>query len=125
MSGCLTKTIHRKRCAPIALGEVSVDSHPAALKWADGTVMRSRIHSYDSPFSLYRTDGLKLHKADVLTKIPSSKGVSTFNDRTSTYYDEATPLAGVKITDTNTKIKIVKEAKDGSTISVQVGPAVK
>ncbi|MFM9556183.1 immune inhibitor A [Streptomyces sp. cf124] len=102
-----------------------VDSHPAALKWADGTVMRSRIQSYDSPFSLYRTDGLKLHKADVLTRIPSSKGVSTFNDRTSTYYDEATPLAGVKITDTNTKIKIVKEAKDGSTISVQVGPAVK
>ncbi|MDX2606433.1 immune inhibitor A [Streptomyces caniscabiei] len=102
-----------------------IDSHPAALKWADGTVMRSRIQSYDSPFSLYRTDGLKLHKADVLTKIPSSKGVSTFNDRTSTYYDEATPLAGVKITDTNTKIKIVKEAKDGSTISVQVGPAVK
>ncbi|WNZ11151.1 immune inhibitor A domain-containing protein [Streptomyces sp. 11x1] len=102
-----------------------VDSHPAALKWADGTVMRSRIQSYDSPFSLYRTDGLKLHKADVLTKIPSSKGVSTFNDRTNTYYDEATPLAGVKITDTNTKIKIVKEAKDGSTISVQVGPAVK
>ncbi|UUU22488.1 immune inhibitor A [Streptomyces sp. DSM 40750] len=102
-----------------------VDSHPAALKWADGTVMRSRIQSYDSPFSLYRTDGLKLHKADVLTKIPSSKGVSTFNDHTHTYYDEATPLAGVKITDTNTKIKIVKEAKDGSTISVQVGPAVK
>ncbi|MDT0572904.1 immune inhibitor A [Streptomyces sp. DSM 3412] len=102
-----------------------VDSHPTALKWADGTVMRSRIQSYDSPFSLYRTDGLKLHKADVLTKIPSSKGVSTFNDRTSTYYDETTPLAGVKITDTNTKIKIVKEAKDGSTISVQVGPAVK
>ncbi|WP_199837366.1 immune inhibitor A domain-containing protein [Streptomyces caniscabiei] len=102
-----------------------VDSHPAALKWADGTVMRSRIQSYDSPFSLYRTDGLKLHKDDVLTRIPSSKGVSTFNDRTSTYYDETTPLAGVKITDTNTKIKIVKEAKDGSTISVQVGPAVK
>jgi immune inhibitor A len=102
-----------------------VDSHPAALKWADGTVMRSRIQAYDSPFSLYRTDGLRLHKADVLTRIPSSKGVSTFNDRTHTYYDEATPLAGVKITDTNTKIKIVKEAKDGSTISVQVGPAVK
>ncbi|MGW1670431.1 immune inhibitor A domain-containing protein [Streptomyces sp. NPDC002324] len=102
-----------------------VDSHPAALKWADGTVMRSRIQSYDSPFSLYRTDGLKLHKADVLTTIPSSAGVSVFNDRTNTYYDAATPLAGVKITDTNTKIEIVKEAEDGSTMSVKVGPAVK
>ncbi|MDX3133085.1 immune inhibitor A [Streptomyces europaeiscabiei] len=102
-----------------------VDSHPAALKWADGTAMRSRIQAYDSPFSLYRTDGLKLHKADVLTTIPSSAGVSVFNDRTNTYYDEVTPLAGVKVTDTNTKIEIVKEAEDGSTMSVKVGPAVK
>jgi immune inhibitor A len=102
-----------------------IDSHPKALKWADGTVMRNRIQSYDSPFSLYRTDGLKLHKADVLTKIPSSKGVSTFNDHTNSYYDETNPTGGVKITDTNTKIKIVKEAKDGSTISLLVGPAVK
>ncbi|MDX2934688.1 immune inhibitor A domain-containing protein [Streptomyces ipomoeae] len=102
-----------------------IDSHPTALKWSDGTLMRNRIQSYDSPFSLYRTDGLRLHKADVLTKIPSSKGVSTFNDHANTYYDETNPTGGVRITDTNTKIKIVKEARDGSTISLQVGPAVK
>ncbi|MGW2566873.1 immune inhibitor A domain-containing protein [Streptomyces sp. NPDC001537] len=102
-----------------------VDSHPAALKWSDGTLMRSRIQSYDSPFSLYRTDGITLHNADVVTKLPSSKGVPVFNDHASTYYDDATPFAGVKITDTNTKIRIVKEAKDGSTIKVEVGPAVK
>lgn len=102
-----------------------IDAHPTALKWADGTVMRSRIQAYDSPFSLFRTDGLTLHKADVATKIASQKGVSVFNDRTNTYYDTSTPLAGVKITDTNTKIKIVKEALNGSTISLQVGPAVK
>ncbi|MER5830220.1 immune inhibitor A domain-containing protein [Streptomyces sp. NPDC002130] len=102
-----------------------IDSHPTALKWSDGTLMRNRIQSYDSPFSTYRTDGITLHNADVATKIPSSKGVPVFNDHTSTYYDESNPRAGVKITDTNTKIKIVKEAKDGSTISLEVGPAVK
>ncbi|MFF4491710.1 immune inhibitor A domain-containing protein [Streptomyces sp. NPDC001544] len=102
-----------------------VDSHPKALKWSDGTLMRTRIQSYDSPFSLYRTDGITLHNADVATKIKSSKGVSVFNDHTSTYYDPSTPTAGVKITDTNTKIRIVKEAKDGSTIYLKVGPAVK
>ncbi|MFD7001812.1 immune inhibitor A domain-containing protein [Streptomyces mirabilis] len=102
-----------------------VDSHSTALKWSDGTLMRSRIQSYDSPFSLYRTDGLTLHKADVATKIPSKPGVPVFNDHTSTYYDTTAPTAGVKITDTNTKIKIVKEARDGSTISLEVGPAVK
>ncbi|NUR00687.1 MAG: M6 family metalloprotease domain-containing protein [Streptomyces sp.] len=102
-----------------------VDSHPTALRWSDGTPMRSRIQSYDSPFSMYRTDGITLHNADVVTKLPSTKGVPVFDDHASTYYDEATPFAGVKITDTNTKIRIVKEAKDGSTIKVEVGPAVK
>ncbi|MFI8187235.1 immune inhibitor A domain-containing protein [Streptomyces sp. NPDC085946] len=102
-----------------------VDSHPAALKWSDGTLMRNRIQSYDSPFSLYRTDGITLHKAGVATRVPSSQGVGVFNDHTSTYYDESNKTAGVKITDTNTKIRIVKEAKDGSTISLEVGPAVK
>ncbi|MGI5375779.1 immune inhibitor A domain-containing protein [Streptomyces sp. CA-251387] len=102
-----------------------VDSHPAPLKWADGTLMRNRIQSYDAPFSRFRTDGMTLHNADVAMKIPSRAGVPVFNDHTNTYYDAATPAAGVKITDTNTKIKIIKEAKDGSTITVEVDSAVK
>ncbi|MFH0518792.1 immune inhibitor A domain-containing protein [Streptomyces sp. M41] len=102
-----------------------IDSHPTAMKWSDGTLMRNRIQAYDSPFSKYRTDGMWLHNADVATKIPSSAGVSVFNDHTNTYYDASNPTAGVKITDTNTKIKIVKEAKNGSTIELEVRPAVK
>jgi immune inhibitor A len=100
-----------------------IDSHPTALKWKDGTLMRNRMQAYDSPFSLYRTDGMTLHKADVAKYIPGSKGVSVFNDRKNDYYDPANPTGGVKITDTNTKIKILKEAKNGSTIELEVGPA--
>ncbi|MGW1540522.1 immune inhibitor A domain-containing protein [Streptomyces sp. NPDC002309] len=100
-----------------------VDSHPTALKWADGTLMRNRIQAYDSPFSLGRTDGMTLHRADVAKYIPGSKGVPLFNDRTGDYYDESNPTGGVKITDTNTKIKILKEAWNGSTIELEVGPA--
>ncbi|NEC38853.1 immune inhibitor A domain-containing protein [Streptomyces rubrogriseus] len=100
-----------------------IDSHPTALKWKDGTVMRNRMQAYDSPFSLYRTDGMTLHKADVAKYVPGSKGVSVFNDRKNDYYDPANPTGGVKITDTNTKIKILKEAKNGSTIELEVGPA--
>ncbi|MET9195721.1 immune inhibitor A domain-containing protein [Streptomyces olivaceus] len=100
-----------------------VDSHPTALKWKDGTLMRNRFQAYDSPFSLYRTDGMTLHKADVAKYVPGSKGVSVFNDRKNDYYDPANPTGGVKITDTNTKIKILKEAKNGSTIELEVGPA--
>ncbi|MFJ9627561.1 immune inhibitor A domain-containing protein [Streptomyces sp. NPDC101175] len=102
-----------------------IDSHPAQLKWSDGTLMRNRIQAYDSPFSLYRTDAVTLHKADVAARIKSQPGVPVFDDGRSTYYDTSNPTAGVKITDTNTRIKIVKEPLDGSTISVQVGPSVK
>ncbi|MGW7240438.1 immune inhibitor A domain-containing protein [Streptomyces sp. NPDC054804] len=102
-----------------------IDSHPAPLKWSNGTLMRNRVQAYDSPFSLYASDGITLHNADVATKIRQSSGVSVFDDHKSTYYDASNPAAGVKITDTNTKINIVTEARDGSTISLQVGPAVK
>ncbi|WP_371100130.1 immune inhibitor A domain-containing protein, partial [Streptomyces sp. PU_AKi4] len=100
-----------------------IDSHPTALKWSDGTLMRNRIQTYDATFSKFRTEGMTLHKADVAKWIPSSKGVSVFNDRTNTYYDPENPGGGVRVTDTNTKIKILKEAKDGSTIELEVGPA--
>ncbi|MFD5630574.1 MULTISPECIES: immune inhibitor A domain-containing protein [unclassified Streptomyces] len=102
-----------------------VDAHPTALKWSDGTLMRNRFQSYDSPFSLYRTDALTLHKADVATRVPSQRGVSVFDDHAHTYYDASNPTGGVAITDTNTKIKIVKEALNGSTISLEVGRAVR
>ncbi|MFJ9869670.1 immune inhibitor A domain-containing protein [Streptomyces sp. NPDC101165] len=102
-----------------------VDAHWKALKYSDGTLLRNRIQAFDSPFGLDATDAFTLHKADKATKIKSQKGVSVFNDHASTYYDKTNPTGGVKITDTNTKIKITKQAKDGSTIELEVGPAVK
>ncbi|MBG0854898.1 immune inhibitor A [Streptomyces spinoverrucosus] len=102
-----------------------VDAHPTPLKWSDGTLMRNRIQSYDSTFSSYRTDGITLHNAGVATVIKSQPGNRIFNDRKYTYYDETTPAAGVRITDTNTKIAIVKEPRDGSTITVKVSAASK
>ncbi|MER5749644.1 immune inhibitor A domain-containing protein [Streptomyces sp. NPDC002088] len=102
-----------------------IDSHPTALKWSDGTLMRNRIQAYDSTFGWYPTDAVTLHKADVAAKIKSQAGVPVFDDSTSTYYDTSNPLAGVKITDTDTRIKIVDEPLSGSTIKLQVGPSVK
>lgn len=54
-----------------------------------------------------------------------SKGVPVFNDHAGTYYDPSNPTGGVRVTDTNTKIAIVKEARKGSTILLKVGPALK
>ncbi|NEB04859.1 immune inhibitor A domain-containing protein [Streptomyces sp. SID13726] len=102
-----------------------VDSHPTALKWSDGTLMRNRIQAYDSTFSWYPTDSITLHKNDVATRIKGKPGVPVFDDGRSAYYDPSNPLAGVKITDTNTRIAIVNEPLSGSTITLKVGPSVK
>ncbi|MEU5183749.1 immune inhibitor A domain-containing protein [Streptomyces longwoodensis] len=102
-----------------------IDSHPAPLKWTDGTLMRNRVQAFDSTFSRYRTDAITLHKADVATTIKSRPGVPVFDDGRSTYYDASNPAAGVKVTDTNTSIKIISEPLSGSTITVKVGPSTK
>ncbi|MDO0927510.1 immune inhibitor A [Streptomyces sp. TG1A-8] len=102
-----------------------VDAHWKALKWSDGTLMRNRMQAFDSTFSLDATDAITLHKADKATQIGSQKGVPVFNDHTSTYYDPQNPTGGVKVIDTNTKIRITDQAKDGSILELEVGPAVK
>ncbi|WP_030691598.1 immune inhibitor A domain-containing protein [Streptomyces globisporus] len=102
-----------------------IDAHPSPLKWSNGELMRNRVQAYDSPFSISRTDGFQLHNKDVATWVPSQAGNPTFDDRKGVYWFAETPRAGVQVTDTNTKIQVVKEPKDGQTITVQVGPSTK
>ncbi|MFE3324570.1 immune inhibitor A domain-containing protein [Streptomyces sp. NPDC059176] len=102
-----------------------VDANAKPMKWADGTLMRNRIQSYDSTFSTYRSDAFRLHKADTGVKIASHKGNPVFDDRKGVYWYEENPTAGVKVSDTNTRIRIVREPKNGQTITVQVGPSTK
>ncbi|MEU0391248.1 immune inhibitor A domain-containing protein [Streptomyces sp. NPDC006208] len=100
-----------------------VDAHAKPLKWTDGKLMRNKIQTFDSPFSLYATDRFKLHNADIPQMIKSQKGVSVFDDRKGVYWYEENPTASVKVADTNTKISIVKEPRSGETITVKVGPS--
>ncbi|MEU1038703.1 immune inhibitor A domain-containing protein [Streptomyces sp. NPDC005907] len=102
-----------------------VDAHAKALKWADGTLLRNKVQAFDATFSTYPTDAFTLHNADVALKIKSQKGVPAFDDHRGSYYDPANPFNSVKVTDTNTTIKIVKEPRDGSTITLKVGPSTK
>ncbi|GHC44521.1 immune inhibitor A domain-containing protein [Streptomyces flavofungini] len=102
-----------------------IDAHAKPLKWKDGSLLRNKIQPFDAPFSKYATDALTLHNADVALKIKSQKGVSVFDDRKGTYWYAENPTGSVKVTDTNTRIKILKQPKDGSTITLQVGKSAK
>jgi immune inhibitor A len=100
-----------------------VDAHATPEKWADGTLMRNRIQTYDSTFSWYRTDGFTLHKDGKAAKIKGKWGTPVFDDRKGTYWDKSNPTAGVRVADTNTRIAILRERPGGQTMTVQVGPS--
>ncbi|WP_274915503.1 immune inhibitor A domain-containing protein [Streptomyces sp. WZ-12] len=102
-----------------------VDAHPRAERWADGSLMRNRFQSYDSTFTHARTDALTLHKDGAAVKIAAKPGVPVFDDRHGSYVDPANPTGGVRVPDTNTKITVGKEARDGSSVILTVGPAGK
>ncbi|RPE34066.1 immune inhibitor A domain-containing protein [Kitasatospora cineracea] len=102
-----------------------VDAHPAPLKWNDGTLMRPRFQSYDATFGSDRTDGLKLHKADALTKIPSSRGVTVFNDHTTKYWSADNQYSSVQVPDTRTQIEVLWQSHDDLEAMIKVSPVRK
>ncbi|MGW5675559.1 immune inhibitor A domain-containing protein [Streptomyces sp. NPDC003860] len=102
-----------------------IDANPEPMKWADGSVIRNRIQAFDATFTTRPYDGFTLHKAGVPTKIPAKPGRGVFDDRKGTYWYAENPTGSVKVTDTNTKISIVKEPRSGETITVKVGPSTK
>ncbi|GAA2114475.1 hypothetical protein GCM10009802_13890 [Streptomyces synnematoformans] len=102
-----------------------VDAHPEPERWADGSVMRNRIQTYDATFSTKRTDGFTLHRDGAAAKIRPKRGVSVFDDHKGTYWNEENPGGSVQVPDTNTRIAIVKEPGHGRTMTVRVGPSVR
>ncbi|MFI0770052.1 immune inhibitor A domain-containing protein [Streptomyces sp. NPDC021218] len=100
-----------------------IDAHATPEKWADGALMRNRIQAYDSPFSRLPSDGFTLHKDGKAAKVKPKPGIPVFDDHKGTYWDKGNPTGSVKIADTNTRIKILKELPGGSTMTVQVGPS--
>ncbi|MEV7214189.1 immune inhibitor A domain-containing protein [Kitasatospora cineracea] len=102
-----------------------VDAHPAPLKWNDGTLMRPRFQSYDATFGSDRTDGLQLHKADALTKIPSSRGVTVFNDHTTKYWFAENPYSSVQVPDSGTQIEVLWQSHNDLEAMIKVKPVKK
>jgi immune inhibitor A len=85
--------------------------------------MRNRIQAYDSTFSWFPTKGLTLHSNGVAAKIKPKLGAPVFDDHYGSYYDQSNPYGSVQVPDTNTRITILAQPLDGSTMTVQVGPA--
>ncbi|MFD3757316.1 immune inhibitor A domain-containing protein [Streptomyces sp. NPDC058622] len=100
-----------------------VDANAKPMKWADGTLLRNKIQPYDATFSAYSTDAFTLHKNGEELFVKPKPTNLVFDDRKGKYYYDENPTGSVKVTDTNTKIKILKEAYDGLQMTVEVGPS--
>ncbi|THA81947.1 immune inhibitor A domain-containing protein [Streptomyces sp. A0592] len=103
-----------------------IDANAKPMKWADGTLLRNKIQPYDATFSAYSTDAFTLHKNGESLFLKPKPANLVFDDRTpGKYYSDENPTGSVKVTDTNTKIKILKETYDGEVMTVEVGPSKK
>ncbi|MEU7067122.1 immune inhibitor A domain-containing protein [Streptomyces sp. NPDC046161] len=102
-----------------------VDANAKPMKWADGTLLRNKIQPYDATFSAYSTDAFTLHKNGEALFLKPKPANLVFDDHKGKYFYDENPTGSVKTTDTNTKIKIVKEPYDGLQMTVEVGPAAK
>ncbi|MGW5398951.1 immune inhibitor A domain-containing protein [Streptomyces sp. NPDC003952] len=102
-----------------------IDANAKPMKWSDGTLLRNKIQPYDAAFSAYKTDAITLHKNGAELFLKPKPAQLVFDDHKGKYYYDENPTGSVKVTDTNTKIKIVKETYDGLVMTVEVGPSVK
>ncbi|WP_407838990.1 immune inhibitor A domain-containing protein [Streptomyces sp. DSM 116496] len=102
-----------------------IDANAKPMKWSDGTLLRNKIQPYDAAFSAYKTDAITLHKNGQELFLKPKPAQLVFDDHKGKYYYDENPTGSVKVTDTNTKIKILKETYDGLVMTVEVGPSVK
>lgn len=102
-----------------------IDANAKPMKWSDGTLLRNKIQPYDAAFSAYSTDAFTLHKNGEALFLKPKPAQLAFDDHKGKYYYDENPTGSVKVTDTNTKIKIAKETYDGLQMTIEVGPSAK
>jgi immune inhibitor A len=112
-----------------------VDANPAPLHWANGSVMRPRLQSFDATFTTQATDAITVHNGGVAVTVPSRPGVSTFDDSQS-YWVAGDPgdapangryqaeWNSVKVPKTGTSMRVTS-VTPGGFMQVQVTPPAK
>jgi len=109
-----------------------VDANPGPLHWANGSVMRPRLQSFDATFTTQATDAITVHNGGVAVTVPSRPGVSTFDDSQS-YWVASDPgdapangryqasWNSVKVPNTGTSMRLTS-VTPGGFMQVQVTP---
>ncbi|WP_328478861.1 immune inhibitor A [Actinoplanes sp. NBC_00393] len=94
-----------------------IDAHPKPLINPTGVPWRSRVQVYDAPFSLYPTDGMKLHLNGAESVIKPQLGDPVFHDKDKYFYEEL-PNHGVKLPAVGVKIAVLTQVGTSMTVAV-------
>ena len=90
-----------------------IDSHPGAMKYADGTLVSNKLQVWDAPFSQHKTPQLTLHRNSAATTFASQPGVETFNDSSTTaYYDASNKYGSTMTAGSGVTIKVTGATAD-------------
>jgi immune inhibitor A len=96
-----------------------VDARPAPITFPDGVKLGNRRQPFDATFGLEKTDKVTFHRNGVPVKVPSSKGIPTFDDAYPTkYWTADNPWSSTKIAGSGVKITVLKQK--GDTMSLRV-----
>jgi immune inhibitor A len=99
-----------------------IDAHFKTLKRVDDGTWRNRIQSYDSTFTLAKTDGIpNIHHAGVLSPVPTLPAEKYFDDRIL-HYDPTNLLGSVIHPNTGTKVTIQSISALSGFMQIEVRP---
>lgn len=94
-----------------------IDAHPRPIFNREGQAWRTRIQVYDATFGTQRVDSFDLHINGKRSYVRGGNAKRTFNDRRKYWYANK-PDAGVKVPDTGTKIRVLRER--GTSVKLRV-----
>ena len=113
-----------------------VDAHPNFVHYADGTLLRPRILSFDSTFGLEATDAITIHRNSVPVTVASQPAAPVFDDTKTWWFNRDEHAAtgahvgryqpgwyGVNVPKTGTQIRVKSTSAQGNFMQVEVSPS--
>ena len=99
-------------------GEIlPIDAHPQPIYNLQGAPWRGRIALYDATFTPQKADSFTLHVNGQPSYIRGQAGQRVFDDSRS-YWSTETPLVGVKVPNTGTRIEVVSQ--DNTSMRIRI-----
>jgi immune inhibitor A len=99
-------------------GEIlPIDAHPRPIYNLQGQPWRGRIALYDATFTPQKADSFTLHNNSQPSYVRGQAGQRVFDDSRQYWYAE-TPLTGVKVPNTGTRIEVLSH--DGTSMRIRI-----